>query len=302
MTSNSYFDALKYRKQQKHSLRALEFSQLFEQIKAIFGVEGIEITLDSSALKPFLQYDSSDDGTYYVTVKLPRKNAETRKAARSRLFDLIPIFTSETFSSAPDGVYTWIMSDKGFYTSTVLSIFEHGTIHKQLAGRVDARKIFNAGECMKKGNNIVFNLLSGTYTRHMINEEIATDAELETSAQSMFESMGFTVSKGPKKVTMITSLPTYSELKLYADAGYDVMLYRDQESCKQLRRTILANRLATVESSMKKPLFASVLPKLTAEKASLEREIARLNANIPVRLSGGGRSRRQRRRRRTMKK
>jgi hypothetical protein len=54
LTSNSYFDALKYRKQQKHSLRALEFSQLFEQIKAIFGVEGIEITLDSSALKPFL--------------------------------------------------------------------------------------------------------------------------------------------------------------------------------------------------------------------------------------------------------
>lgn len=53
LSSSSYFDALRYRKQQKLKIRPLEFSQLFEQIKAIFGAEGIETTLDSSALKPF---------------------------------------------------------------------------------------------------------------------------------------------------------------------------------------------------------------------------------------------------------
>jgi hypothetical protein len=247
-----------------------------------------------------LQYESSD-GTYYVTIRLPRKNAETRKAARSRLFELIPIFTSETFSSAPDGVYTWIVSDKGFYASTVLSVFEHGTMHKQLAERVAASKIFNAGECIKEGATIKFNLLSGTYTRRMIDEEIATDKELRAAAQTIFESMGFTIVIAPKKSTMITSRPTYSELKMYADAGYDVMLYRNQESCDELKRARLSYRLLMVEASMKKPLFASVLPKLTDEKADLEREIAHLNADVPVRLSGGGAGKR-RRRRRTLKK
>ena len=35
-------------------MRVFSYKTNFEQIKAIFGAEGIEITLDSSVLKPFL--------------------------------------------------------------------------------------------------------------------------------------------------------------------------------------------------------------------------------------------------------
>ena len=75
-----------------------------------------------------------------------------------------------------NGIYTWIIyseensSDIKFMATKVLSPYEIGTTHQSIAynKRVNANLIYGAGELKKKDNLIIFNLISGTYTKRLI--------------------------------------------------------------------------------------------------------------------------------------
>lgn len=83
---------------------------------------------------------------------------------------------SRQLLTGSDGVYTWLLYSNGgsdtikFVCTQVLAPYEIGTRHQALVynSRVLAEKIYGAGELVKKGKSIVFNLLSGTYSKPML--------------------------------------------------------------------------------------------------------------------------------------
>lgn len=267
-------------------------------------VEPAKSNLYNSPKIQCAEYTRPDGSTSFVRISIPNKNANTRRTVRERLLAAIPLYTSETFASAPDGIYTWIVSDKGFFATPVYSIFEHGTLHSILTDRTGATRVHSAGEAKKTGSQLALNLLSGTYTRHILeaaeNHESAEKA-MESDMVVLFTSIGFRDVRVASKKTYITGLPTESELRMYAAAGYDVYLYKTKDACQGVKRPVAQRRLDTVSKQITQPMFAgpAFQEKLGAEKAKLEAELAALDADVPVRLTNGGRRRLTRRRRST---
>jgi hypothetical protein len=104
---------------------------------------------DGSVVFPYMEYAGK---TRFNTYKTRRNSMRT-----------VPFYTKKTFAEAPDGIYAWIDSNKGFYAAFVRSKTEHGTRHAQIADRVSATEINMAGEIEKTGRNIIFNFYSGTF-------------------------------------------------------------------------------------------------------------------------------------------
>jgi hypothetical protein len=177
-----------------------------------------------------------------------------------------------------------------------------------LADRTDAKRITAAGEAMKTGGRLSFNLLSGTYTRHIIESAGAgaganATVKMETDMKDFFASLGFTEIDTSKR-TFITGLPSESELRLYANAGYDVYMYKTKDACAGMKRSTIKQRIDLLSKQLTEPMFAAEKwqTKLGTEKTQLETELAALDANVPTRFlaasAGGGTRRRQRRHRR----
>jgi hypothetical protein len=275
------------------------------------NVEPASVNFYNSPKLQCVKYGRPDGSEYYARVSIPSKNANTRRNVRGRLFAAIPLLTHETFFGAPDGIYTWLMCDKGFFASPVLSVFEHGTVHANLTDRVGASRVDIAGEAQKTGDQLRFNLLSGTYTRHILeaagmnatgkghDEEkyMAAVKIMETRMIDFFKSLGFGDVVMTEGGTLITGLPTESELRMYAAAGYDVDLFKTKDTCVGMKRKLLENRITLLTRQLGQNLFKEPKwqEKLGREKAALEAQIAELNANVPVRLTGGRRRRTRRR-------
>jgi hypothetical protein len=189
--------------------------------------------------------------TYYPKVS---GNKSRPNEFRNALFSINPLFNAESFPSAPDGVYTWIDSDKGFFAIRVKNSFEFGTLHRDLAYRVQASMIFNAGECLKTGTSIQFNTMSGTYTKQIVDEGISTNEEVRAKAKEMFEHMGFSSVEdtGDSISTYITNnyVPMkLKNLKELQSLGYNVSIYENPRNVDSLaysrlkaRRNILQNQ------------------------------------------------------------
>jgi hypothetical protein len=75
-----------------------------------------------------------------------------------------------------DGIYTWLIySNEGsdeikFAATEVVSPYEIGTNHQSIAynKKINASLIYGAGELKKSNNLITFNLISGTYTKKIV--------------------------------------------------------------------------------------------------------------------------------------
>jgi hypothetical protein len=82
-----------------------------------------------------------------------------------------------------DGIYTWLIysnedDDKiRFAVTKVLSPYEIGTNHQSIAynKKVNASLIYGAGELKKSNNLITFNLISGTYTKKIVQYDFSDD-------------------------------------------------------------------------------------------------------------------------------
>jgi len=203
--------------------------------------------------KPCMPYTDETGTTYYVHVFTTRPQKiysvsieDFRKRylpIRKTIHDLTQYYDVTTFPDAPDGIYTWIVGDKGkFLAGRVRSILEMGTLHKQLADVSKSKHIYVAGECSKKGNEVYFNIQSGTFSLAIIRRknksrlnEATKQQLLQAKGQSIFESMGLTPIAFGGTYSLINprSTPiTKEELQQYVQAGFDVYLYEKREDCK----------------------------------------------------------------------
>jgi hypothetical protein len=173
---------------------------------------------DGSIVYPYYEYKE-------------RKRANLLKTRRSAMRS-VAFFTKKTFPDAPDGIYAWVYTNKGFFAGLVKSTTEHGTRHSQLADRVSATQIYMAGEIEKKGRNIIFNFYSGTYMYNVIENDRETEGVLEADALKLFRSMGLSATYGYKTEEIITATPSIEELRSYKDHGFDVFLHTTRHGCE----------------------------------------------------------------------
>lgn len=89
-----------------------------------------------------------------------------------RVQDIIAFFKARMLSDitkAADGVYTWIYKDNGLmHLSLARSIQEIGSLHANLDAFSGEGNIVAAGELKRVGDNIAYNLRSGTYMERVV--------------------------------------------------------------------------------------------------------------------------------------
>jgi hypothetical protein len=144
-------------------------------------------------------------------------------------------------SEGKDGIYTWVIygeenkPDLKFACIQVLSPFEIGTSHHSLVhnSRVNAERIYGAGELKKTGDKITYNLNSGTYTFKIVMINLSSNNAKSKVIKSAFErffpnavfsdtdgSMIYTLNVMPNKI-----------LDLYSKYGYDSYLFDIRNEC-----------------------------------------------------------------------
>ena len=226
-------------------------------------------------------------GEKYVKVKIPR--VEDRAAVRAQLLDQLELFTSAGFPDAPDGVYTWIESDKGFFATKVHSVLELGTLHSQIADKTGSTRVFVAGESKKNGKSLKFNTLSGTYSERLVTNDsssIALRHRAKGIFDRIFDGKGFVVEDTQESGTYInnTEVPiTRAELEMYKRAGYNVLVYADKVTCSPRSTYALATELSRhkyflLEATKAKAAYEAKLAIATGTTATTN--IEKLGASI----------------------
>jgi hypothetical protein len=232
------------------------------------------------------------DGTVRFVRILRPAGLNARKHIQAR----VRVYTRTAFvEDAPDGVYNWIFGDNDFFAVPVLSLFEYGTLHKQIAEQTGTRRIFFAGECWKEGELVRFNTLSGTFTKILVEEGGQKAAEdINKWSGEMFETMGFGAVMQEKgaRATFIRE-PFISlkeeELAFYKSLGFKVDLYRGEEACRGMRRSFLEAQIRQREAMFKgEPGFfrkvklsAEIEERLKGEIADFQGQLAALEQPSP---------------------
>ena len=164
--------------------------------------------------------------------------------------NLMPLLNED--NEIEDGVYTWvILSLKNnrpiMYLKKTLTSYEFGTKHQEILYQVtcintecENYKLYYAGELLKEGNNIKFNLESGTYMKEPLNPKKKTMA---TIASSKLQALGMINERLNKtgdlnieqvEGSFIThdSIPlTENDLKIYNFFGAKIYKFDNPESC-----------------------------------------------------------------------
>jgi len=247
-----------------------------------------------------------DGTTAYAKINLP---PELSKKRTSHILAFIPLFTRETFRAAPDGVYTWILSEKGFFANRVHSALELGTLHLNLAEHSASSHIHGAGECAKTGDTIEYNTLSGSFMvpllrKYSENEQAPIEERVHTFMETMFRTMGFvSITRVDKTFIRKETMPlTEDELAMYARAGYIIYLYDADTKCNNKDKLRIEAELRAKTGALK------FFKKDTEQYRKAENYIASLKGNMEVLTKyvpklyepakGGARKRYTRRRRR----
>jgi hypothetical protein len=156
------------------------------------------------------------------------------KNVKYKLEQKYNLYNKNNLLNGPDGVYTWIYGDKGFYAIKTRNITEIATLHMSLATRTESEKIYLSGELLKTDDKIVFNILSGNYMAPL-SKKLKNNSILKASAKKLFNNMGFNASlqyDEPKTFIVEESLPlTIDDLLDYKMAGFKITLYDSKEEC-----------------------------------------------------------------------
>ena len=239
-----------------------------------------------------------DGVRYFVKIQLPDS---LKNKGTNTILSAIPVYTKDTFRGAPDGVYTWIISDVGFFACRVFSYLELGTLHTDLAARTGSSKIIGAGELSKVGDNIRYNLLSGSYTRHIVSENTngSRNRNISGSVDTIFRELGFDVRRVADTFITKEAMPvTKEELSFYASQGYEVTLYDTQLRCNPVMKIAqLSTQLRGLTSMISSTKDESRRTALQTQISALQSEIDALTTYTPKRYAGGRRTRNKKRRR-----
>jgi len=138
-----------------------------------------------------------------------------------------------------NGIYNWILysddisNNIKFIATQIVSPYELGTTHHSIVcnKKVNAVLIYGAGELKKEDNKIIFNLLSGTYTKKLtdfnFNESIKNEIInkfIEFFPDSTYDN---TSDSYVHKVKTVSN----KLLELYKNIGYTVRLFELSNDC-----------------------------------------------------------------------
>lgn len=136
-----------------------------------------------------------------------------------------------------DGVYVFLYDGTGkFWTTRVYNMFEYGSIHYTLVYTSDAKVILTAGEIRKTGKRLEFNLLSGSYMKEWMEEELGgkCDDLLITRTKAMLETTHPDLDVVYSTETFVSPriIPlTKEHLDEFHSAGFEIRLYSDKAVC-----------------------------------------------------------------------
>jgi len=237
-------------------------------------------------------------GGNYVKIKL--RNTNHRGKIINTLKSKIQIYDDTKFVNAPDGIYLYIITEKGLFANKVRSWYELGTLHRNLAQRTGVEKIFAAGECKKERNKIIFNLQSGTYTAHLLENNPDMKDSLVTYIKSYFDEKGLDSEFDTEDKTYVKSaaLPvSEEELRNYSRNGYNVEMYNTAEQCSDMTLPMLRSQLAQMERQGE--MIAKMLKtdkQNTPALQALRKKIKDLEDYKPRKLQNAGKRKTRRRR------
>ena len=146
-----------------------------------------------------------------------------------------------------DGYYTWLIytedaanTRQRFIATKALSILEIGTIHMDIAKRVNAKKIHAAGEIKVDGDSITFNLQSGTYMKPAMQKKRSRcdTIRFEDLVISKVKNyLGDNAKDTEEPLIIKTNLPIKGEeLALYEEYGAVITKYDSSEACKNANK------------------------------------------------------------------
>ena len=182
----------------------------------------------------------NDDNKYVFVGKVygtPSINKDLEKV--QQVLSKFPRISAAELAKAKDGVYTWLLysvsgSDEiQFVATEVVSPYEIGTRHQSIAynARINASKLYGGGELLKAKDSIQFNLLSGTYSRPLVQYDFnnKVSSEIIKAFQKFFPDAHYDDSGD----TYIHKVKHVSNelLDLYKDIGYTVRLFDSRNEC-----------------------------------------------------------------------
>jgi len=151
------------------------------------------------------------------------------ETAEANLRKIVPV----SIDDGGDGVYTYLFDqERMLHTARVENQFEIATLHATLACNGGVTHVLAAGEMIKSGNNVRYNLISGTFMKPWM-ESVDKNA-IQIQAQQLFEEAGLSATYDDTNKTFISgkNVPvTKEQLDRYVAAGIEVRLFKDQNTC-----------------------------------------------------------------------
>ena len=171
------------------------------------------------------------------------------------LYEIAPILTQDNVLD--DGIYTWVILSLNketpiMYFKKTLTSYEFGTKHQEILHSISCANgicndynLYYAGELLKKGNNIYFNLESGTYMKERLNPKKKTLGTIKASkinARDMINDRinktgELTIEEVDKSFITHEGLPlTKNDLKIYSDLGAKIYKFNSAEKCAKFNK------------------------------------------------------------------
>ena len=175
-----------------------------------------------------------------------------------------PILTQDNVLD--DGIYTWVILSLNnepprMYLKKTLTSYEFGTKHQEILYSISCANdicndynLYYAGELLKEGNNIYFNLESGTYMKEKLNPKKKTLGTIKASkinARDMINERinkigGLTIEEVDKSFITHEGIPlTLNDLKIYSDLGAKIYKFNNAENCATFNKR--GNKLSLSE-------------------------------------------------------
>lgn len=157
----------------------------------------------------------------------------------SEFLENFAVFNKDELLNANDGIYNWLLysddtsEDIKFTSTQILSPYDIGTTHQSIAynNKVNAVVIYGAGELKKEDRKIIFNVVSGTFTKKLIQFDF--DKIVKNQIINKFKEIFPDSEYDNTTVSYIHKLKTVSNklLELYEDGGYFVKIFELSNDC-----------------------------------------------------------------------
>jgi len=171
------------------------------------------------------------------------------------LYEIAPILTQDNVLD--DGIYTWVILSLNkepprMYFKKTLTYYEFGTKHQEILHSISCANgicndydLYYAGELLKDGNNIYFNLESGTYMKERLNPKKKTLGTIKASKINARDMINDRINKTGELMieevdkSFITheGIPlSLNDLKIYSDLGAKIYKFNSAEKCADFNK------------------------------------------------------------------